>query len=112
MSSAYSDIIQRIETSRPGDKELAMRIFSWICRAFRTLSMEELLEALVVEELEQDLTLDEGLQDKLAPSDVIDCCKSLVIYEKSSGLVRFTHFTVQEYIESKAQKILPPVTHL
>lgn len=112
MSSAYGDIIKRIETSRPGDKELATRIFSWICRSMRPLSMEELLEALVVEELEADLTLEGVLQDKLSPADVIECCKSLVIHEKSSGLVRFTHFTVQEYIESNAQEILPMETHL
>lgn len=74
--------------------------------------MEELLEALVVEELEPELTLEEVLQDKLTPSDVVECCKSLVIYEKSSGLVRFTHFTVQEFIQRNAQEILPPETRL
>lgn len=74
--------------------------------------MEQLLEALVVEELELNLSLDDALQDKLTPFDVIECCKSLVLHEISSDLVRFSHFTVQEFIDKHAEEILPPVTHI
>lgn len=110
--SAYQNVMERIETSRPSDKELAMRILSWLFRVLRPLEMDELLEALVVEELELDTRLGDVLQDKLTPTDVIECCKSLVIHEKSSGLVRFSHFTVREFIKSNAKEMLPSPTHL
>ena len=74
--------------------------------------MDELLEALVVEEFQPCLTLKEVLQDKLTASDVIDCCKGLIIYEKSSDMVRFIHFTIQKFIEINANNFLPPATHL
>ena len=51
------------------------------------------------------------LKQMIAPIDVIDSCKSLVQYEKSSGLVRFSHDTVQEFIADHIQE-LPPAFHL
>ena len=99
MSSAYNDVLQRIEKSRQGDKDLAMKILSWLFRAQRTLFMSELIEALVVENGDQDLERDSMLQ----PSDIIECCKSLVIHDESSGLVRFAHYTVQQFIAEKIE---------
>ena len=94
MSSAYNDIMQRIENSKNGDKELAIKVLTWLFHALAPLHMQELLEALVIEEGDDYL----HREDMLQPIDVIDCCKSLVIQDTSSGLVRFTHYTVQEYI--------------
>lgn len=111
MAAVYSDILRRIEDGRPGDKELVMRILSWIFRAQRTLTMGELLVALVMEDSEPDDQLDGILEQMIAPTEVIDSCKSLVQYEKSSGLVRFSHDTVQEFIASRIQE-LPPAFHL
>jgi hypothetical protein len=99
MSSAYNDVLQRIEKSRQGDKDLAMKILSWLFRAQRTLFMSELIEALVVETGDQDLDRDSMLQ----PADIIECCKSLVIHEESSGSVRFAHYTVQQFIAEKLE---------
>jgi hypothetical protein len=70
--------------------------------------MNELLEALVVEEGDRDLKT----EDMLPPTEVIECCQSLVLYEESSGLVRFTHYTVQEFITCKLEQKLPPIIHL
>ena len=103
MSSAYKDVMQRIEQSKPGDKVLAIKILSWLFYAFRPLLMDELLEALVVEDGDQDLQRDDMLQ----PTDVIECCKSLVVHEISTGLVRFPHYTVQEFIEGIKHDLCP-----
>jgi hypothetical protein len=44
------------------------------------------------------------------PVDVIECCKSLVIHDEASGLVRFAHYTVQEFIAQHIQtKLLLPL---
>src|SRR5436190_579279 len=92
MSSSYADVIQRIEHSEPGDRELGFKVLSWLFHAKRTLSMNELLEALAVEEFELNQRLDDILHDMLSPRDVIECCKSLVGYDEPSGLISFTHF--------------------
>src|SRR5271154_5084295 len=107
MRTAYDDVLQRIERCRSGDKELAMKIFSWVLWARRPLLMEELIEALVVEECDRDLERDCMLQ----PSQVIECCKSLVVYEAETRTVRFTHYTVQEFLVVNVLKSLErPVT--
>lgn len=103
MSSAYKDVMKRIEQSKPGDKELAIKILSWLFYAFRPLLMDELLEALVVEDGDRDLQRD----DMLTPADVVECCKSLVVHEISTGLVRFPHYTVQEFIEGIKHDLAP-----
>jgi uncharacterized protein len=89
-----------------------MRILSWVLRSFRPLKMDELREALVVEDVEADVTFKELLEDQLSSSDIIECCKSLVIHEESSGLVRFTHFTAHQFIAEHVWTRLPPATHL
>jgi len=48
----------------------------------------------------------------LKPIDVIECCKSLVVHDTSNGQVRFTHYTVHEFIESHIQQKLSPVIDL
>ena len=121
MSSAYNDVMERIKKSRDGkDKDLAMRILSWLFHAQRTLHMDELLEALAVGPGEDDSDVDDTDDDDqdrihgnmLQPFQVIECCKSLVLYDESSGLVRFTHYTVQQFIASHIKQSLPPAIDL
>src|SRR5271170_5642231 len=78
LSEIYKGLLGRIDEI---DRDLAFRIFSWLFRAQRILRMEELLEALVVEEGDKDLEL----ECLLEPSYVIKCCNGLVLYEESSG---------------------------
>ena len=82
-------VMERIEHSDDGDMRLALKILSWIYRARRTLFMDELLECLAVEDGNTDLQ-----RDFLLGSAVIECCKSVIIYDESSGAVRFTHYAV------------------
>jgi hypothetical protein len=114
--SAYNGVIERIESGRQGDADCAMRIFSWIYHARRILKMDELLEALVIAEYSQDIMsgepLDEDLEaileDRLTPGDIVETCKGLVLYDESSGSVRFSHETVKEFIEKELKQRLPP----
>lgn len=108
MFSAYHDVMERIEQSDDGDTKLALKVLSWVYRAHRTLSIRELCECLVVE------VGDEDLKYELMPdsSDVIDCCKSLVVYDESTNMVRFSHYTVQEFISCSIEQKLPPTINL
>jgi len=101
LPSAYGDVMQRIDESREDHKEIAIKTISWLFRAQRTLSMNELLEAIAVDADDKDLE-----RDIETTSEVIECCKSLVVYDPSSKSVRFTHFTVQEYIKVNIQQKL------
>ena len=104
LSEIYKGLLGRIDEI---DRDLAFRIFSWLFRAQRILRMEELLEALVVEEGDKDLEL----ECLLEPSYVIKCCNGLVLYEESSGSVRFSHVTVYDYFKTNID-ILPTSAHL
>jgi len=107
--AAYHTVIDRIDRAK-----FAMRIITWIYRSPRILEMDELLEALVVGEYSEnangDEELDEILEYMVTPNDIVIACKGLVLYEESSGSVRFSHETVKGFIASELeQKLTPPV---
>jgi ankyrin repeat protein len=138
---AYNEVMQRIESSeRSGDKALALKIFSWLYRAMRNLSMDELLDVLAVD-VDNDVSDDDQLESgdstlntnsdsdsssdselgeggerhlnlgKLQPTDVVESCKGLVLHEPS-GLVRFIHDTVRVFIGKNLKSELPSEIHL
>jgi hypothetical protein len=112
----YDDIIERIESDRQDDIDLIMRIFSWIYHTLRILEMDELLKVLIMDQYSQDITsgedldeeLDAILEERLIPGDIVETCKGLVLYEESSGSVRFSHETVKLFIEKELKQRLPP----
>ena len=109
--AAYTDVIRRIdESERTDEREIAMLTFSWLLRAQRTLTMDELLQAVAVDEGADDSEFDTTML--YTPNDIIECCKSLVVYDKISGSIRFTHFTVQEFFANHPPNQLPSPKHL
>jgi hypothetical protein len=48
----------------------------------------------------------------LDPLQVVECCKSLIVWEDYTGLIRFSHFSVQEFIAGNILEKLPPVQFL
>jgi len=94
---AYDQIITRIRTGTERTSTAAIRTLKWIFHAARPLRMDELLEALLVEQRLNGINAND---EKFLPADIIAMCHSLVIHEESSGIVRFIHLTVQEYLKS------------
>jgi hypothetical protein len=74
--------------------DAGMQILTWIFHAARPLQMDELRIALDVED-EDPTIVDEP---QLSNEDIIEMCQSLVVFEESSGVVRFVHPTVQEFL--------------
>jgi hypothetical protein len=97
IEAAYHDVLERIGRSQPGDKDLAIRVFTWLSFTPRPMLMVELLEALVVEEGDRELHRDYILD----PSDIVECCQSLVQYDGDTGVVRFSHETVQKFMRDQ-----------
>ena len=56
--------------------------------------MTELREALSVREGDREL----NEQFMLHPSTILQACQSLVTYEERNDVVRFTHYSVQEFL--------------
>jgi len=74
---------------------LALEVLS--CQLFhakRPLHMRELREALTVEKGER-CHEEEDLPD---PDKLIEVCEGLVAYDEKSGIARFAHYTVQEFL--------------
>ena len=93
---AYDQVMTRIGEAGSHTSVTAVRILTWIFHAARPLRMDELLEAVHVEEEISGLRGD----GKFVAADIIEMCHGLVVHEESSGLVRFIHFTVHEFLKS------------
>ena len=67
--------------------------------------MNELQEALSVETDPHDTELLPDLFDP--PDQLIDGCQSLVEFDEDSGTVRFTHYTLQQFLEKEKEHYCP-----
>jgi hypothetical protein len=94
----------RIAEGGDPDKKFALKILSWIFYTADTpmsLRMEELQSLLVTEKGDRDL------QDgELSLSAyIITVCQSLVVLDKNSGVVSFTHFSVYEFLQKYPERL-------
>ena len=96
LSTAYHEVIDRITTQDAETEGAGMQTLAWIFHAARPLKMDELRVALDVEKGSPNA----DRAPQFSPVDVIEMCHSLVVHEESSGVVRFVHPTVQEYLKS------------
>ena len=103
LPDAYGEIMKRIDKKGHGAKTIALKALSWIFHAKRPLHIEELVELLLVRW--GDRALSE--EYRMPAADVIDCCQSLIIYNPISGIVEFSHYTVQEYFRSNVVGLAP-----
>ena len=93
----YQVIMDGIRQSQDDTEQLAQRVLSWIYHAKRSLKMEELREAIAVDE--GDLGLDED--DLMSAEDIIEICGSLVTYDVESGAVAFSHAKVEDFLTTR-----------
>ncbi len=68
-------------------------MFCWIAHARRPLSAAELQEALAVKASDEEF--DE--ENKVIIDKVVPLCKGLVTVDGMSGIVRFIHFTTDQF---------------
>ena len=107
LPAAYDDAFARIRAKGGESYDLALRILSWIYYATVPLRMRQLREALTIDD-EDHLE-----EEDLLPADrIIEICGSLVVHDKSSGIVRFTHYTVQEFLRSSLSQQLTSIVEL
>jgi hypothetical protein len=92
---AYEQVMTRITKYESHTSVTVTRALTWLFHAARPLQMEELCEALAFEECPTNI----GGDMNFVPAEIIAMCQSLVIHEESSGIVRFVHPTVQEFLK-------------
>ncbi|KAF9772904.1 hypothetical protein IL306_009351 [Fusarium sp. DS 682] len=103
LSSAYDQVMERIERQEIGLRELAIRVLSWITCAKRQLTTIELQHALATKTGKR--VLDNG--DLVPIDDVVSVCAGLVTVDKESNIVRLAHYTTQDYLEDKRNELFP-----
>ena len=77
LNEAYDKLIHRIDDN---DKVLAFKILSWVYQAKRPLFMDELREAISVEEGDTDIQTEE----LTSGDDILECCRGLIVRKQSA----------------------------
>lgn len=90
----YNRAMRTLSNQSETCAELGLSILSWLVKARRTLTVEELLVAVSIEDGRYEL--DElDLPDK---TTILDVCAGLVTIDENINTVRLAHYTVQEYL--------------
>src|SRR5271163_3919791 len=58
--------------------------------------MDELRDLLVVQKGDKDICPSDRMESK----DIMDVCESLIVHDQLSGTVRFTHYTIRQFLLS------------
>ncbi|KAJ4253430.1 hypothetical protein NW762_010588 [Fusarium torreyae] len=93
--------MHRINGQMPGWKVLAHKVLSWITHAKRDLTIEELRHALAISTAK--CQLDDG--DFYHVDDMVAACAGLVTLDKTSNIIRFIHYTTQEYFNEWPEEL-------
>jgi ankyrin repeat protein len=103
LDKAYKDVMERIDGQKPGFRQIAEKVLSWITCARRPLTTSELQHALAV--VVGDYKLDE---DNLEQTErMVSVCAGLVTIDEESGIIRLVHYTTQEYFERTQRQWFP-----
>ena len=106
LGDAYAATLSRIGAQPRSRSKLGMEVLMWVSHAERPLHVDELCQALGVEEGSIDL----NIRDIPAIETLLACSLGLVTVEKSSSTVRLVHYTLQEYLSHNPNMFLKPHT--
>ncbi|KAJ7041582.1 ankyrin repeat-containing domain protein, partial [Mycena alexandri] len=96
LDGSYEVAIQRIDAQSDADRKTAHSTITWVANAKRPLTVEELQVALAVKPGMRKVDEEEDLTDI---EIILSVCAGLVIVDKESSVVRFVHYTTQEYLD-------------
>ena len=100
LTSAYDQILQRIDDQGEDDAALAREVLSWLTLSPQPLTASVLQQALAIKP--QDASFEE---DALIHEEtILAVCVGMVVIDQESGVIRFVHYTTQEYFH-QARKV-------
>ncbi|KAI5839953.1 hypothetical protein DFP73DRAFT_500816, partial [Morchella snyderi] len=94
LDTTYDRVLENIHQQPKRLAELAIKILSWIVKAQRALTVEEIQIAVSINPGFSALDVDLDAPEK---ATLLEVCASLVIIDESN-VVRLAHLTVQEYL--------------
>lgn len=97
ISEMYTHILNRISEQSSTTKIRATKILSWIFRARRPLLVRELQQALTTSLDDTNEIIDEYSTD----SAMVNLCLGLVTVDEERSIIRFVHFSVQEFLQER-----------
>ena len=105
MPDAYKEVLTRIDKIK--GKHTALKVLSWLFHAQRPMTIDEIREVLSIRTRPPDTKL--YPQYFIDPVQIIHYCQGLVELDHNSGIIRFTHYTVQEFLKENYQdRLLAP----
>ncbi|KAI5837913.1 hypothetical protein DFP73DRAFT_580864, partial [Morchella snyderi] len=95
LKETYSEITKRINNKKGSKRtrDITNKVLAWMLYALRPLSTAELIEA-VSEPYSSS-------KNDLTESTILDICCNLVVFDEGLGVLRFAHFSVQEFLLSE-----------
>ncbi|KAG7040112.1 AGC/PKA protein kinase [Colletotrichum scovillei] len=93
LCKAYDNVLDRIKTQE--HDSVAMKALMWITYAKRPLKVPELVEAIAAGLHHERLAKDNMYERE----DIVPACGGLVVVDETSGVVRLSHYSAQEYFE-------------
>jgi ankyrin repeat protein len=96
LKDAYKNTVERIKGQQPGLRDLAQKVLAWITYSQRPLKVLELQHALAVELGDTELDADNINEE----SQMVSVCAGLITVDDKSKIIRFVHYTTQEFFEN------------
>lgn len=97
LEAEYHKAVVRIDQQPEGIRELAYKVLSWIVYARRELSVDEVREAIAIEEGMDDIDHDTDLEEE---DQLVSACAGLLRVDREAGVMRLVHYTTQKYLET------------
>lgn len=94
LDPTYKRAIETLKKQAKGPRALAINILSWLLKARRPMTVDEIRTAARLEP--GKYKLDEF--DLPADETLLDVCAGLVMIDEMSKTIKFAHYTVQEYL--------------
>ena len=95
LDEAYGRIITRLHGLNKAAKEKALKVLHWVCVARRSVTIDEIADALPLRCGQTELSKETRISNK--QKDIVDICAPLLEKTKN-GLVEAVHFSAKEYL--------------
>ena len=109
LSGVYDEIINSIKSQPDCNFELAMRALQWMLVSERPLTPTELVAAA---ELNPSIPVDSSIpfqRSVLAVELLIQSCAGLLLLDTTLNVIRFSHLSAQEYLETRSEAWGPSI---
>ena len=103
VDEALKATMRRIQLQNRKAHQLAMKTFALVLYAARPLTIEELLEALVIKEWSTQRKPNDTIYEEV----MLECCHGLVMIQTADRTVHFCHYSVQQYLRTNSHLLRP-----